>query len=115
ARDGFGVREAAGPEDADEQLAGDRFACSAVDDPGLLAGEVDEGFLAGPVHLTHGGGELAGEAVVVLAELGVAVAVGVIAEVLDAPKLLGDARPVELGTGAGQGGKGALAGGVRWP
>ena len=113
ARDGFGVREAAGPEDADEQLAGDRFACSAVDDPGLLAGEVDEGFLAGPVHLTHGGGELAGEAVVVLAELGVAVAVGVIAEVLDPQKLQGHARPAQLGMEAGQVGKGALGEGVR--
>ena len=102
ARNGLSVGVAARSQDTDEQLAGDGLARSAVDDPGLLPREVDEALLPGPVHLAHGGREPANEAVVVLAELGVAVALGVIAQVLDPQKLQGHARAAQLLVEAGQ-------------
>ena len=92
----LGVHVAARPEHADEQLDGDDLAGRGIDDRRPLAGEVHEGFLARAVDLAHRGGQRAGPVVVVPTELAVAVAVGVLLQVLEVEPLQGHPRPLEL-------------------
>src|SRR5207247_1015876 len=107
---GLGVSEAARSQGRDEQLAGYSLARSPIDDPGSLAREVDEPLLPSPVDVAHGGRELASEAAVVLAELGVAVPVGVIAQVLDPQELQRHPRTAQFLVQTDKIGQGAL----RW-
>jgi hypothetical protein len=86
-RTGFGVYVAARTQRANEQLDGDQLARRDVHDDGPLAREVHEGFLAGPVDLAHGGGQRAGPVMVVLTELAVAIAVGMLLQVFEVEPL----------------------------
>ena len=92
----FGVRIVRGAEDADEELDGEELAGLRIAQHGPLAREVDEGLLAGAVHLTHRRGQGADPALIVAAELAVAVAVGMGVEVLQPQALERDARALEL-------------------
>ena len=97
------VREVRGAEHGDEQLHLDPLARLLVPDARLLARVVDEGLLAGLVHLAHRRAPLPQPPAVVLAELRVAVPVGLLLHVLevqqlqrhaDAPSLAVDPRAV---------------------
>jgi hypothetical protein len=73
---GLGVDEARGPHGGDEELRSERDGQPAgLVDGDLHPGEVDEELLPGLVGLAHGDIEVTPPAVVVVAELGVAVAV----------------------------------------
>ena len=73
----LGVGVVGSAPDGDEELGGEEFAGGQVDD-GVAVGVVDEQLLTGPVLLTHAEIELAAPAAIVLAELGVLVAVTVL-------------------------------------
>ena len=70
----LGVGEAAGAEHGDEQLDRPQFTRAPVDQRRPLAREVDEGLLAGAVHLPHRRPQAPRPLPVDLAELRVAVA-----------------------------------------
>jgi hypothetical protein len=95
-RTGFGVHVAARPEYADKHLDGNDLAGAGIDDLGTLAREVHEGLLPGPVDLAHGRLQGADPALVVPAELAVAIPVGVLGEVLQVQPQQGHARPLEF-------------------
>ena len=97
----LGVGVVRGAEDGDEQLDRDPLAGGRVDDARLLAGVVDEELLAGVVDLAHRQAAPAEPAAVDLAELGVAVPVGVLLEVLEVEQLQGDAGLAALGVQGG--------------
>jgi hypothetical protein len=73
---GLGVGVAGGAQDADEELDQHRRPSRGVPEHGPLAREVHEGLLPGAVDLTHGRGQGPYPAVVVGAELAVAMALG---------------------------------------
>ena len=93
----LGVGVVRGAEDGDEQLDLDHLAGGRFDDPGFLAGVVDEAFVAGVVDLAHRQAPAVQPPPVALAELGVAVAVGVLLQVLQMQQLEGDAGLAPLG------------------
>ena len=92
----LGVGEAAGAEHGDEQLDGSQLTRAPVDQARPLAREVDERLLAGPVHLPHRRPQSPYPLVVDLAELRVAVAVGMDLEVLLPEQLQRDAIALAL-------------------
>ena len=92
----LGVGEAAGAEHGDEQLDRPQFTRAPVDQRRPLAREVDEGLLAGAVHLAHRRPQPPGPLPVDLAELRVAVAVRMDLGVLLPEQLQGDAVALEL-------------------
>jgi hypothetical protein len=79
---GFGVGIVRGPEDGDEELDLAHLPRGWVDEPRLLAGVVDEAFLAGAVDLAHRQAAALQPAPVEITEAGVAIAVGMPLEVL---------------------------------
>ena len=87
----LGVGEAAGAEHGDEQLDGAQLARTPVDQARPFAGEVDEGLFAGAVHLSHRRPQAPQPLSVDLAELRVAVAVGMDLDVLLPEQLQRDA------------------------
>ena len=95
----LGVGEAAGAEHGDEQLDRAQFTRAPVDQRRPLAREVDEGLLAGAVHLAHRRPQPPGPLPVDLAELRVAVAVRMDLGVLLPEQLQGDAVALELAGG----------------
>jgi hypothetical protein len=106
---GLGVGVVAGPQDADEEFDLDDLARRRVDDRRLLPGVIDEDLLAGPVLLAHRE-PMAGEPLaVVVAEPGVAVAVGVLLEILEVQQFQGDAGLLPLGVEVRAIGDGAAA------
>ena len=92
----LGVGVVRGAEDADEQLDRHELAGRRIAQDRPLAREVDEGLLAGTMHLAHRRGQGTDPALVVAAELAVAVAVRVGIEVLQPQTLERDARTLEL-------------------
>ena len=90
------VGEAAGAEHGDEQLHGSRFTRAPVDQRRPLAGEVNERFLAGPVHLPHRRPQPPRPLPVDLAEVATAVAVRMDLGVLLPQQLQRDAVALEL-------------------
>ena len=84
---GDGVRVARRAERGHEQLGGPDLARVGVDDRDRRARVVDEQLLAGPVVVAHDDVEVASPAAVVLDELGVAIAIGVVFAVLDPERL----------------------------
>jgi hypothetical protein len=101
----FGVHIAAGPEHTNEQLHGHQLARPRIDDDRPLAGEVDEGLLAGAVNLAHGRFQGAYPALVVSAELAIPVAGGVLGEVFQVEPLQGHPGSLELLVELGHGGQ----------
>ena len=93
----LGVGVVRGAEDGDEELDLDHLAGGGVDEAGLLARVVDEALLAGVVDLAHRQAPALQPAPVDLAELGVAVAVGVLLQVLQVEQLERDAGLAPLG------------------
>src|SRR6185436_4582825 len=94
---GLGVGVVRRAEDGDEQLDGDPLAGGWVDETRLLASVVDEELLAGMVDLAQGQAAAAEPATIEFAELGVAVPVRVLLEVLEVKQLQGDAGLAALG------------------
>ena len=92
----LGVGQLAGAEDGDEQLDPPQLARASVDQGGPLPGEVDEGLLAGAVHLAHRRPQPPRPLPVDLTELGVAVAGRMDLEVLLPEELQGDAVAPEF-------------------
>jgi hypothetical protein len=92
-----GVGVVRGAEDGDKQLDREDLARGRVDEPGLLAGVVDEALLPGAVDLAHGQPAALEPGPVEVAEARVAVAVGVPLQVLEVEQLQGDAGPAALG------------------
>ena len=84
---GLGVRVVRRPEHGDEQLHLVELAGGGLDPVGLLAGVVGEHLLASAVHVPHDDALALLPAPVVLAELRVAVAVGVVLAVLQVQQL----------------------------
>ena len=97
----LGVGVVRGAEDGDEQLDRDPLARGGVDERRLLAGVVDEELLAGVVDLAHRQAAPAEPAAVDLAELGVAIPVGMLLEVLEVEQLQRDAGLAALGVQGG--------------
>ena len=93
----FGVGVVRGAEDGDEELDRDHLAGGGVDDRGVLAGVIDEALLAGVMDLPHRQPAALHPPAVDLAELGVAVAVGVPLQVLQVEQLEGDAGLAPFG------------------
>ena len=93
----FGVGVVRGAEDGDEELDLDQLAGGGLDEPGLLAGVVDEALVASVVDLAHRQAPPLEPAPVDLAELGVAVAVRMLLEILQVQQLEGDAGLVPFG------------------
>ena len=93
----LGVGVVRGAEDGDEELDLDHLARRRVDDPRLLAGVVDEALVAGVVDLAHRQPAPLQPAAVELAELRVAVAVGMLLEILEVEQFEGDAGLAPLG------------------
>ena len=110
---GFGVGVVRGAEDGDEQLDRDHLARRGVDDGRLRAGVVDEALLAPSMDLAHREPAPCAPAAVELAELGIAIAVGVLLEVLEVQQLQGDAGLAPLGVQVGAIGDDAVVGGRR--
>ena len=92
----LGVGEAAGAERGDEQLDRPQLTRAPVDQRRPLAREVDEGLLAGAVHLPHRRPQPPRPLPVDLAELRVAVAAGMDLEVLLPEQLQRDPVALEL-------------------
>ena len=92
----FGVGVAAGAEHGHKQLDRPDLAGTPVDDRRSLAGEVDEGLLAGAMHLAHRRAEPAGPLPVQHAELAVAVPLRIDLRILFPEQLQGHPRPGEL-------------------
>ena len=92
----LGVGEAAGAERGDEQLDRPQLTRAPVDQRRPLAREVDEGLLAGAVHLPHRRPQPPRPLPVDLAELRVAVAAGMDVEVLLPEQLQRDPVALEL-------------------
>ena len=92
----LGVGVARGAQDTDEQLDRDELAGLRIAQHRPLAREVDEGLLAGAMDLAHRRGQGADPALVVAAELAVAIPLGVGVEILAPETLQGDARPLEF-------------------
>lgn len=92
----LGVGEVRGAQRGHEQLHLVHLSGGGIDPVGLLAGEVAEEFLAGAVHLAHHQRLLLLPAPVMIAELGVAVALGVALAVLDVEELQGHPRLLQL-------------------
>ena len=93
---GFGVGVVGGAEDGDEQLDRDPHARRRVDDGGLRTRVVDETLLARLMDLAHRAPASFAPAPVELAELGIAIAVGVLLEILEVQQLQGDAGLASL-------------------
>lgn len=87
AQRGLGVGVVRGAEDGDEQLAADDLAGVRVDELRAVAGIVDEQLLSGAVHLAHDHGALLLPAPVVLAELRIAIPIGLPLDVLEVQQL----------------------------
>ena len=92
----LGVGVAARPEDSDEELDRPFLADAPINDRGPFTREVDEGLLAGPMHLTHRRPEAPSPAPVDLAKLAVAVAVGMDLGILLPQELQRDPDALEL-------------------
>ena len=92
----FGVGVAAGAEHGHKQLDRPDLAGTPVDDRRSLTGEVDEGLLAGAMHLAHRRAEPAGPLPVQHAELAVAVPLRIDLRILFPEQLQGHPRPGEL-------------------
>jgi hypothetical protein len=108
---GFDVRVVRGAEHGDEQLDRDHLARRGVDDRRLRPGVVDETLLARPMDLAHREPTPFAPAAVELAELGVAIAIGVLLEVLEVQQLQGDAGLAPLGVQVGAVGDDPVVGG----
>ena len=111
----LGVGVVRGAEDGDEEFDLAHLAGGGLDEPRLLAGVVDEALLAGAVHLAHRQAPAPEPAAVDLAELRVAVPVGMLLQVLEVEQLERHAGLAPLGVevGAVGPGSGALARGPR--
>jgi hypothetical protein len=72
-----------GSEDADEEFHRGHRTGGGIDDPRLLPGVIDEDLLPGPMVLTHGEAVAGQPAAVEIAEPRVAVAGGMLLEVLE--------------------------------
>ena len=90
------VGEVARAKDCDEELCGVTLTGPRVDDADAVPAEVDKDLLAGPMGLAHRDVERARPSVVVLAELTVLIAVGVLLTVLLPEQHLRDVLPLEL-------------------
>jgi hypothetical protein len=109
----FRVRVVRGAQHGDEELDVDHLARGRVDDRGLLAGVVDEQLRAGAMDLAHREPPALEPPAVDLAELGVAVPVGMLLEIFQMEQLEGDARRAALGVQSRAVGDGAMPGGRR--
>jgi hypothetical protein len=105
---GFGVGVVRGAQCGDEELDGDHLAGGGVDDRRLLPGVVDEQLRPGAMDLAHRQAPALEPAAVDLAELGVAVAVGMLLEVFEMEQLERDAGLAPLGMQVGAVGDGAM-------
>lgn len=92
-----GVGIVRGAQDRHEEFDGEHFPGQGVDDRRLLPRVVHEALVAGVVDLAHRQAPAVKPAPVELAELGVAVAVRVLLEVLQVEQFEGDAGLVPLG------------------
>jgi hypothetical protein len=110
---GFGVGVVGGAEDGDKQFDRDHLPRCGVQDRGFRAGVVDEALLAPLMDLAHGAPAPFAPPAVELAELGIAIAVGVLLEVLEVQQLQGDAGLAPLGVQVGTVGDDPVVGGGR--
>src|SRR3989454_12804437 len=97
----FGVGVVRGAQHGDEELDRDHLAGGRLDNRRLLAGVVDEAFLAGAMDLAHRQAAALEPAPVDFAELGVAVAVRMLLEIFEMEQLEGDAGLAPLGMQVG--------------
>jgi len=110
---GFGVGIVRRAEDGDEELDGDPLPGRRLDEARLLAGIVDEALLAGAMELAHRQAPALEPAAIHLAELRVAVAVGMLLQVFEVEELERDARLAPLGMQVGAVRDGAMVRGRR--
>ncbi len=110
---GFGVGVVGRAEDGDEQFDVDHFAGGGVDDRRLLPGVVDEQLLAAMMDLAHREPAAFKPAPIALAKLSVAIAGGMLLEVLEVQQFEGDARLPPLGVQIGAVRDDPMAGGRR--